>query len=111
MDVKSINRERCTVLTLTLEKKWFDMIGSGEKKQEYRTSEKVLRQIERWYGHSLIRGKMMVVKLCLGYQKKRREMTFTTGRPFWSYSSAFPKWGEPDSPHYVIPLLDRVMLV
>ena len=32
------------MLTLPIKKKWFDMIASGEKKEEYRRNQAVLRQ-------------------------------------------------------------------
>jgi hypothetical protein len=38
------------VLHLTLKKKWFDMIASGEKKEEYREDK------EYWRRRLLIRG-------------------------------------------------------
>lgn len=35
-----LKRNECSVLKLVLKRKWYDMIASGEKKEEYRDSRK-----------------------------------------------------------------------
>lgn len=101
-------REDCEILTLVLTKKWFDLIVSGEKRQEYRTSQDVIKQIDRWYGHAAINGKVLVVQFCLGYNKDRPEILYAAEKPFISDRQSFPEWGEPAGTHYVIPLLYSV---
>lgn len=101
-------REDCEILTLVLTKEWFDLIASGEKKQEYRTSQDVIKQIDRWYGHAAINGKVLVVRFCLGYQKDRPEILYAAEKPFVSDRQSFTEWGEPAGTHYVIPLLYSV---
>lgn len=39
-----LERDQCEVLTLVLKKKWFDMIASGEKTEEYRVSKTSVRR-------------------------------------------------------------------
>ena len=106
-----LNRNECSVLPLVLMGKWFNMIASGEKREEYRTSENVCRQIERWVGHSMIMDKHMVVEFFLGYQSDRPKMAFLARMPKFRDYAKHPDWGEPDFPHYVIKLGERVELV
>ena len=107
-------RNRCCVLTLVLKKKWFDMIASGEKNEEYRTSSNICAQIDRWHGRAmtLVEAKngadpvrnIMVVKFCLGYGKDRPTLLMhATGVTIRTYAK-HPEWGEPDEPHLVIEL-------
>ena len=107
-------RNRCCVLTLVLKKKWFDMIASGEKNEEYRTSRNICVQIDRWHGRAmtLVEAKngadpvrdLMVVKFCWGYGKDRPTLLMhATGVTIRTYAK-HPEWGEPDEPHLVIAL-------
>ena len=109
--MRKIKRENCCVLPLTLKGKWFNMIAMGGKEEEYRTSEKVLGQIDKWLGHYLINGGELVVELFLGYQKDRPKMAFIAEIPKWRGVAKHPEWGEPNGPHYVIPLGEIVELV
>lgn len=106
-----LNRNECSVLPLVLMGKWFDMIASGEKREEYRTSENVCRQIERWAGHSMIMDKHMVVEFFLGYQRDRQKMAFLARMPKFRDYAEHPEWGETDFPHYVIRLDEWIDLV
>lgn len=111
-------RDQCELLTLVLKKKWFDMIASGEKTAEYRTSKNVCAQIERWYGRARIKcsyekgkasiDKHLIVKFCLGYGKDRPTFmrnVLGVEKRCWSLC---PDWGEPREPHMVINLGDPV---
>ncbi len=71
------------VLNLTLKKKWFDMILSGEKKQEY-------REIKPYWDSRLLNKRFDVVKFKNGYSKTSPEFTMELlgiergcGRPEW----------------------------
>ena len=85
--------------------KWFNMIASGKKREEYRTSKNVISQIERWVGHSMIMDKYMVVEFFLGYQSDRPKMAFLARMPEFRDRSDHPDWGEPEVEHYVIPII------
>lgn len=106
-----VERSNCSVLPLVLKGKWFNMIASGEKREEYRTSENVCRQIERWVGHSMIMDKYMIVEFFLGYQRDRPKMAFLACMPEFRDGAEHPDWGEPDFHHYVIKLVERVEIV
>lgn len=71
------------ILTLRLKKKWFDMIASGEKKEEYR------EYTDYW--HKRLAGKPYThVVFINGYAKDSRRIIkqieyirFDIGRPEW----------------------------
>ncbi|MBQ3342480.1 MAG: hypothetical protein IJG84_11330 [Kiritimatiellae bacterium] len=108
---KKIAKRLCSILHLVLKRKWYDMIASGEKLEEYRTSDKVKGQIDKWYGHALINGKMSVVVFHDGYRRDRRSMAFLACKPEVRNRSSNPDWGEPHCDHYVIHLVNEVELV
>ncbi len=105
-----LNRECVSVLPLVLKAKWYDMIASGDKREEYRTSKNVIRQIERWVGHGYIMRKHLVVEFYLGYQRNRKHMAFLAELPVCRDGARHPEWGEPEERHYVIPLIENVEL-
>lgn len=87
-------------LHLTLKKKWFDMILSGEKQEEY-------REIKPYWGKRLrpfftdIESKKHII-FKNGYSKNAREMTIeflnvNTGR-------GFEVWGAPNEDVFIIRL-------
>ena len=96
------------MLTLPIKKKWFDMILSGEKKEEYREIKPyyTTRFQHLWQG-SLIGG------------KAERKITFRNG--YSSNSPSFvasctmhvgtgnPEWGaEPNKKYYVLKILEVI---
>lgn len=106
-----LNRERVAVLPLVLKAKWYDMIASGDKREEYRTSKNVIRQIERWVGRGTIEKKLLVVEFFLGYQKNRKHMAFLAELPVCRDGAKHPEWGEPKERHYVIPILGEMVVI
>jgi hypothetical protein len=107
--MKRIKRSECAILPLVLEGEWYDMIASGEKKEEYRDrkphwNSRVINWIER-----SIYGKSKVVGFSLGY--KKADMFYTVRGVHEASGSIHPEWGEPETPHYVIQLGERVELV
>ena len=77
------------VLKLVLKKKWFDMILSGKKKEEYR--ERTRYWNSRFFDRDDVSWKDFDAVMFLeGYRKDRRKMLveikdigFGTGRPDW----------------------------
>ena len=100
----SVRKDMCSVLHLVLKKKWYDMIDALKKREEYRTSENVTKQIDRWYGHALVNDLNLAVVFYDGYGKDRRNMAFFADPPQLRTRCEHKEWGEPDGPHYVIPL-------
>ena len=56
------------ILNLVLKKKWFDMIASGEKKEEY-------REIKPYWTTRLRNKRFTYVRFRLGYSKDASEIT------------------------------------
>lgn len=61
------NNQPMTVLHLTLKKKWFDMIASGEKKEEY-------REIKPYWNLRLSRKSYDAIQFRNGYAKNSPKM-------------------------------------
>jgi len=84
------------ILHLTLKKKWFDMIASGEKKEEYRDG--------TTYWKKRLDGRDYDVVSCRnGYNKRAPKVVVE----FFNCSVGFgkPKWGgDPNNFQYVIRL-------
>jgi hypothetical protein len=124
-EMRQIKKNKCSVLNLVLKRKWYDMIASGDKKEEYRESKMYWwTRIGRWMANSIPDGdafdilfgekKPKVVAFSLGYNKA--DMFFvvdTVLDPDAKYPerTCHPEWGEPGFPHYVIKLGERVELV
>lgn len=86
-------------LKLVLKKKWYDMIASGEKKEEY-------RDIKPYYS-SRLNGRPTTVTFYLGYAKGRPSMTFEIKSI--GIGSGRQDWGaEPWTLYYVIRLGRRI---
>lgn len=82
------------MLTLTIKKKWFDMILSGEKKEEYRDcSRYYLQRFRHYLGCDIINGNRIkrefLVRLRNGYDTTspavviRCTVRLGTGKPDW----------------------------
>lgn len=108
-------------LHLTLKKKWFDMIASGEKTEEYREIKKhwVQRICDEHEG--MMGGDFMdahtvcaytfrqfdAVVFCNGYSGGAPLMSFRN--PTISIDTGNPEWGaEPGKKYFVIKLGERV---
>ena len=77
------------MLTLPIKKKWFDMILSGEKKEEYR--DQTPYWLNRLYSE-------------IGRQHEGDKRTMTTREPFWV---CFRNGYSPDSPTFEARSLSR----
>lgn len=103
-------------MPLVLTHKWFDMIDKGDKREEYRLCtpryEVRLRNISAkkvWNEHVNNSPKELVVAFQRGYTKPSMFWTFD----WWLRPNGrreHPEWGEPDAPHWVLRLLERVKL-
>jgi hypothetical protein len=115
MNKQPVQGER--VLHLTLKKKWFDMIASGEKKEEYREVK------PHWVGRiakaypGQIGGDFMDKHIVVAYKfKEFDKIKFAHGyglhRPFFytecngiDIGAGKPEWGaEPGTAYFIIKL-------
>ena len=102
-------------LHLVLKHKWYDMIDLGEKKEEYRDATPYWgKRLRRWSLDFCEVGAIPVVMFYFGYGRNRPKMAFLQDgfMPLFAIKgeSFHPEWGEPDTPHYVIRLGERVVL-
>lgn len=111
--MRTLKRSKCAVLPLVLKGKWYRMIESGEKCEEYRDATDYWKSRIRNWRSGFFDGKYAVVEFRLGYQRNAPRMAFLC----WlltplnkCYDPIHPEWGEPKTPHYVIALDERVEL-
>ena len=119
--MKTLKRSECSVLPLVLKGKWYRMIESGEKLEEYRDgTDYWWTRIANWCGIGIYRS-YIVVEFRLGYQRNAPRMAFITGPVFTPFDTSAqakklfvkiprPEWGEPETPHFIITLEKRVKL-
>ena len=115
--MRTLRRQECAVMPLVLTHKWYDMIDKGGKREEYRddTHRYAVRfanfasRALTYVGPILVAEKPRVVAFSRAYTKPDM---------FWRCNVAFrdfgklehPEWGEPEKPHWVVKLLERVRL-
>ncbi len=107
---RRLKRSECSILHLVLKKKWYDMIASGEKREEYREVKDYYRT--RISNFIRRRNGKNVKKLIVGFSCGRRKADlYMTVIGLNIYPNCLhPEWGEPKCDHWVICLGRRVML-
>lgn len=111
--MRQLKRNECAILSLVLKGKWFDMIARGEKREEYRDSAVWDKRIRNW----LLRFNQnpeithLVVAFQRGYRKPSMWFEVKYGCTEEVIRTRHPEWGEPEAPHYIIILGERVELV
>lgn len=101
-----IARKRCAVLHLPLKRKWFDMIASGKKREEYRD------HTPYWsvrIQNAIIKNKQIIAAFSLG--RNKATMFFDVLVIKAVCGCIHPEWGEPEHLHYMISLGARVEIV
>jgi hypothetical protein len=88
-------RDRMRVLDLTLKKKWFDMIASGEKKEEY-------REIKPYWIKRLRNREYQAIKFRNGYAKD--SPTIMVELKTMSRGLGIVEWGAPEHPVFILHL-------
>lgn len=98
------------ILNLTIKRRWFDMIASGDKREEYRSldNKQVRRACKCVPNGWPIGANVMVLRN--GY---RMDSPAVAVRVYGiilrsGYDSIHPEWGEPNYPHYAI-LFDEII--
>lgn len=95
------------ILNLTIKRRWFDMIASGEKREEYRErwNLQVLNTFDRFTHRSL--GDDAVMILRNGYRMDSPAIAVRAVRLEFRFWTVHPEWGEPtDRTHFAIMLGD-----
>lgn len=115
--MKQLKRSECAILPLVLKGKWYDMIASGEKREEYRDDKPFwIKRIVEWFHEALMTSetpKVQVVAFSRGC--KKADMFFrvlgVSRSTNYHHRPIFSKWGEPKTPHIIIFLGERVELI
>ncbi len=106
--MNQLKRSECAILPLVLKGKWYDMIASGEKKEEYRDVKPYwINRLSLFLDKA--NSKARIVSFSRGY--KKAGMFFEIVSMFRSGKSHHPEWGEPKTIHFIINLGQRVELV
>ena len=111
--MRQLKRSECAILPLVLKRKWYDMISSGEKREEYRDDKPHWRtRIKRWRSaqshgwDEMDKNKFLVIGFSCGYRKP--DMFFLSHMTDLRDYPLHPEWGEPETPHYALVLRERV---
>lgn len=93
------------MLTLTIKKKWFDMILSGEKKEEYREIKRYYTvRFEKYLGSYKGYKQTFEVRFRNGYDINSPSFV---ARCIVFRSTGRPEWGaEPEKMYYVLRILE-----
>lgn len=114
--MRQLKRSECAILPLVLKKKWYDLIASGEKQEEYRDAKPYWnKRINKWRSNQsgswddLGKNKKLVIGFSCGYKKP--DMFFLAHRTVLEEYSTHPEWGEPESEHWILGLRERVEII
>ena len=112
-----LERSQCAILPLVLKGKWFDMIESGEKREEYRLPTDYWRKRLHNWNLRFNAQTTPVVEFRRGYAKDAPRIAFwclgietASGLMPYAYGDdaadkrLHPEWGEPNEPHFFIEL-------
>ena len=112
-----LKRSECTILPLVLKGTWFDMIASGEKREEYRDATRYwLTRMMKWTKQAYERKALPVVEFRRGYASHAPRIAFVAKHlplGYWVFYHIsdhvlHPEWGERAVPRYVITMGERV---
>ena len=105
--MRELKRSECAILPLVLKRRWFNMLASGKKREEYRDATQYWgTRIRNW----LRQEKTQVVEFRRGYAKDAQRLSFRMADVFYRCVAHTHTWGEPDTAHYAIALGERVTL-
>ena len=115
--MKKLKRKECAVLPLVLTGRWYAMIESGAKREEYRADTPYWnKRISNWIEAAFsldpdVLGET-VVEFRLGYAKDAPRMAFEVEEIYSPDAKRYyhPEWGEPDARHWALKLGERVQL-
>lgn len=113
--MKKLKRSECAILPLVLKRRWYDMIASGKKREEYRDYKPYWKwRMLKWVNHqhadfdSIGNNKLLVIGFSRGYKKP--DMFFLLDRHALREGAVHPEWGESRAPHFVLVLGERIKL-
>lgn len=97
------------ILNLTIKRRWFDMISSGEKHEEYRglDNKQVARAFACAYRDHKADG-VMVLRNGYSMESRALAVRILGIEKCMTSLQEHPEWGEPNCPHYSIVLGDII---
>lgn len=115
--MRKVSRKDCVILPLVLKKRWYDMIASGEKKEEYREHKEFwIKRIDKWQDSrsseliTYLEQKIDVIAFSCGY--KKLDMFFVCDHIFIIEGTPkHPEWGEPNIRHFALGLGERIEVI
>lgn len=115
--MRKVSRKGCVILPLVLKRRWYDMIASGEKKEEYREHKEFwIKRIEKWQDSRIseliphLEQKIDVLAFSRGYRKA--DLFFVCDRILIKGGPPLhPEWGEPNIRHFALGLGERIEVV
>lgn len=109
--MRQLKKSECAILPLVLKGKWYDLIDSGEKKEEYREDKPYWDvRLGHWLNKAQSKGLIPVVAFSLGYKPATMFFRVPAYPVMYEDEARHPEWGETAVPHYVIELGERVEL-
>ena len=96
------------ILNLTIKRRWFEMIASVEKREEYRSldNKQVAKACKRVANGWPREGAAMVLRN--GYRMNSPALAVRVIGFSIRLGAVHPEWGEPNYPHYAI-LFDEII--
>ncbi len=110
MKAIKLDRRRCSILSLVLKRKWYDMIANGEKLEEYRDVKDYYRTRIRNFIRRIAESKEDKLVVAFSCGRKKADLFMTVIGVNTYPDCLHPEWGEPKGNHYVISLGGRVEL-
>ena len=106
-----LKRSDRAILPLVLKKRWYDLIASGEKVEEYREYKRFWSvRLLNWSDEAKRKHLFPIVAFSLGYNPATMFFKVPLAMPLVSEKADHPEWGETTDPHYVIELRHQVEL-
>ena len=116
-----LKRTACAILPLVLKGKWFDMIASGEKREEYRLPTLYWRKRLHNWDRKFTESTTPIVEFRRGYASDAPRMSYWVfGQPcscgmlpfaYVENRCLHPEWGEPTTAHFFIRLGGPVTMI
>jgi len=110
LEILQVQESEKTMLILPIKKKWFDMILSGEKKEEYREIKPYYEsRFEHLWQGSLIGGQAQrKIMFRNGYSKNSPSFIASCTL---SIGFGHPEWGaEPNKKYYVLHIVEKNLI-
>ena len=104
-------KSRCEILHLTIEGKWFNLIASGNKREEYRAMTPFSNpRVSHWMARASSRFRIPCIRLRCGYSASAPALNLYCLSAEIRDDVLHPEWGEAGftGPHYVFRIGPKI---